>query len=686
MKVQKIQELLAQLEQLQSILIDVATGTNIRYEEDNYKSLYQEVDSSIEIFNEEGLAILNPNKFKSLWNWQKYYSSNELNSNARRKYIYEIYTEIINKIEDFLNSKNESRKDCIDNLEISFFQEISKKIELIKSIMIDVATRKSQVETEEENYIKIYQSIKSKISTLNKIGISIKNPNVFYSLSYWEAYSVCELNTYQLRREYVNSLYANIVSPIERALKRRELQETSLEEFIEDLKRYLSQQISIQISNPINQSQDLVIPIYNYQKNELCSSKDETQKLEDISEEKIIYNLSSREEKSLTVPTTTAKYSQSLFLDNVIDVVIITALEKERDAVLRYLDFPEKVQNFSKVFHRASVKTCRSDTTYQVVVICLNCMGNIRSALTTQRAIIDFNPSHIILTGIAGGIPKDSRYLGDILVGEQIVYYELGKQIQLEQNNSQIQRRYETHRPAKGLLEAAKNLPSLSWVLSVKAQRPDGTTGRVIPNVHFGVVASGDKVIADPNLRDDLQSDWSQMVGVEMEAAGAALAADESDFPQGILLVKGMCDWADGSKNDIWQEYAAESSASFVVELLKSAPFESKSKIHLPSKQEPVVEIKTMQETLKRQEQPQKIKSTKTYPGRVKLVICQRLVNDWDKLADYFDIKQHESATFELGKQPNRVWEWLEQRNKLDELEEALIVIGREDLVAELNE
>ncbi|WP_208339402.1 NB-ARC domain-containing protein [Aetokthonos hydrillicola] len=71
-------------------------------------------------------------------------------------------------------------------------------------------------------------------------------------------------------------------------------------------------------------------------------------------------------------------------------------------------------------------------------------------------------------------------------------------------------------------------------------------------------------------------------------------------------------------------------------------------------------------------------------PGRTKIYICQRLTQDWQDLADYFDIKAHERAGFKPGREPHSIWEWLEQRNRLGDLESALIAIGRDDLAEEL--
>jgi CHAT domain len=74
----------------------------------------------------------------------------------------------------------------------------------------------------------------------------------------------------------------------------------------------------------------------------------------------------------------------------------------------------------------------------------------------------------------------------------------------------------------------------------------------------------------------------------------------------------------------------------------------------------------------------------KRYSGKLKMKVCQNLIQDWQGLADYFDIPLEQRASFEAGRQPYPIWEWLEQRSRLGELEVALTDIGRDDLVEEL--
>ena len=75
-----------------------------------------------------------------------------------------------------------------------------------------------------------------------------------------------------------------------------------------------------------------------------------------------------------------------------------------------------------------------------------------------------------------------------------------------------------------------------------------------------------------------------------------------------------------------------------------------------------------------------------SYDGKTKLAFCKRLGRDWQDLADYFEIKSSERAGFGPGNEPREVWEWLERRNRLNELPDGLRYIDREDLVVDVLE
>lgn len=68
--------------------------------------------------------------------------------------------------------------------------------------------------------------------------------------------------------------------------------------------------------------------------------------------------------------------------------------------------------------------------------------------------------------------------------------------------------------------------------------------------------------------------------------------------------------------------------------------------------------------------------------GEPRLEFCQRLLDSWEALADILEIKPYEQVHFrEQGDPPRRLLEWLECRQRLDELPVALEKIRRHDLI-----
>lgn len=73
------------------------------------------------------------------------------------------------------------------------------------------------------------------------------------------------------------------------------------------------------------------------------------------------------------------------------------------------------------------------------------------------------------------------------------------------------------------------------------------------PAVHFGIIATGSKVIRSAEERDKVAKQHSA-IAFEMEGAGAW-----DVFP--FVVIKGFCDYADSHKNKTWQPYAAAVAA-----------------------------------------------------------------------------------------------------------------------------
>lgn len=84
--------------------------------------------------------------------------------------------------------------------------------------------------------------------------------------------------------------------------------------------------------------------------------------------------------------------------------------------------------------------------------------------------------------------------------------------------------------------------------------------------VHRGTIASGGLVVKDAKLRDSLARQ-DNLLCFEMEAAGALM-----DFP--CLVVRGISDYCDSHKNDLWHGYAAAVAAAYARQLFFHLPIE----------------------------------------------------------------------------------------------------------------
>jgi nucleoside phosphorylase len=80
-------------------------------------------------------------------------------------------------------------------------------------------------------------------------------------------------------------------------------------------------------------------------------------------------------------------------------------------------------------------------------------------------------------------------------------------------------------------------------------------------NVHYGTIASGNRVMRHARERDDISEKLGGVLCFEMEAAGLM-----DRFP--CLVIRGICDYADSHKNKTWQPYAAATASAFAKELL----------------------------------------------------------------------------------------------------------------------
>jgi nucleoside phosphorylase len=225
-----------------------------------------------------------------------------------------------------------------------------------------------------------------------------------------------------------------------------------------------------------------------------------------------------------------------------------------------------------------------------------------------------------LMVGIGGGAPslKHDIRLGDIVIGipgngeSGVLQYDFGKTIQGKGfqptafiNQAPVVLRNAVHGLAAqydidghGIHEAVSELLNKKTRLRRAYGRPDLTTDRLYksdivhhnnqntpcaiscgddpsslvirsdrsqredePIIHYGLIASANKLMSDAKIRDQFVA-HNDVLCFEMEAAGLV-----NHFP--CLVVRGICDYADSHKSKEWQGYAAMVAAAYAKDLLK---------------------------------------------------------------------------------------------------------------------
>jgi nucleoside phosphorylase len=249
-----------------------------------------------------------------------------------------------------------------------------------------------------------------------------------------------------------------------------------------------------------------------------------------------------------------------------IDFAIITAIKIERLAVLKAFEIDEdkdRVREGSRTYWRKRL-SLNDGKFYEIVVAQSLDMANLNSAILTNDVLHHWKPNAVIMVGIAATAkPESKQNLGDVIVGKEIYYYEMGKVTPegILPEPRQI--------PADAtLLDRVQALPNSDFV--VLAKRPKGTIKN--PEIEIGVIASGDRVIADPTERDKIAAVNRKILAIEMEGYGVIASTWQSFEQVRCVVIRGLCDYADSTKNDDWHAYAAAVAAGFTKHFLLDEP------------------------------------------------------------------------------------------------------------------
>ena len=293
------------------------------------------------------------------------------------------------------------------------------------------------------------------------------------------------------------------------------------------------------------------------------------------------------------------------------DIGIVTALPIECFSLLAIINdlhvAPDPGGGDWYTYYLGTVPSRDADRPHRVVLCLLIDDGGPAAAHACANLVRTWGVRHIIMTGIACGVPNPTTperhvRLGDILVADEGVIPYGHVRVELDGDQLREELRRPASRPSVVIRNAARMLrlaeeaghrPWDRWLdishrprLSHYARPPASTdilfddlkrqevphpplsqSGHLPsrPKVHYGLIGSGGKLIRTSVERDRLARKH-RLIGFDMEGDGVSDAA----YLQGAdwFMVRGVSDYGSG-KNDVWHRYAALAAAAYTRSLLE---------------------------------------------------------------------------------------------------------------------
>lgn len=212
---------------------------------------------------------------------------------------------------------------------------------------------------------------------------------------------------------------------------------------------------------------------------------------------------------------------------------------------------PEEIEGITRLMQHKTKTTSGGRTYYcgQIngtkVVLVFSRWGKVAAATTTTNLILQFKITHLLFTGVAGGIANQIQ-VGDIVVATSLIQHDMDARPLMPQYEIPLLGKtyFDTDETLSNQLITAAgtflNDKELHRHIDDATLKQFGITQ---PKLHTGVIASGDKFVSDNSYRDSLLQNLPGVVCVEMEGAAVAQVCYEYNIP--FCIIRTISDSAD---------------------------------------------------------------------------------------------------------------------------------------------
>lgn len=257
------------------------------------------------------------------------------------------------------------------------------------------------------------------------------------------------------------------------------------------------------------------------------------------------------------------------------DVAIVCALDQVEFQAVKRLNCNWEPLRYAHDETRYLLGTTTHEDGHELSLVAAAAprMGMPAAAVLASKVIAQFRPRYLVMTGICGG-RFGKVNLGDLIIADPTWDWGNGK-IKWDKDKKQSQFEPSPHQLdvdpqiVSKLKDACDNVGDLANLKASIAGKKPATELKV----HFGHMASGAAVVADPETFVGVAQRQRDVIAIDMEAYAVSAAAIGMGLPRPLAVtIKGVCDFADAEKDDDYQEYAANVSAAFALRALKVFP------------------------------------------------------------------------------------------------------------------
>jgi nucleoside phosphorylase len=251
-----------------------------------------------------------------------------------------------------------------------------------------------------------------------------------------------------------------------------------------------------------------------------------------------------------------------------IDIGIIIPLKEEFQEFYKQIKeycelLPIEDPQTGNYYYRFEYPIADAQQKYQCVATFIGDMGLVKAGLVTDRLMSRWNPTTVVMIGIAAALDNDAK-LGDVVLATQVDnYLEEGKQ------GDKFEFKGQVYRCSPYFINFGRNFEFVhsktfhDWQQHSAKQIATLLTQEILdqliseelicnqPNLISGDVASASVVGAANSFKDWLKTRNRKYIALEMESAGLMAAVSEKAYQRMTLVLRGISDKGDEKKKNL---------------------------------------------------------------------------------------------------------------------------------------